>query len=150
MSVTVLGLYACSLDGYNTMAASDRTVLNPPANRSADDPALFLSALVDCSDDSIIGLDLDGHIRSWNRGAERIFGFSADEILGESLLRLVPADRVEEERRRLKEVRQGGVGRFEAVRLRKDGRSIEVSLTISPIKNIAGQIIGISCIQRDI
>jgi PAS domain S-box-containing protein len=110
----------------------------------------FLAAIVESSDDAIIGKDFESKVVSWNLGAERMFGYTAAEMLSEPITRLQSPDRPEEEARILEEVKRGRTRHYETARLRKDGRPIEVSLTVSPIKNAAGDIIGISSIARDI
>jgi PAS domain S-box-containing protein len=111
----------------------------------------LLAAIVESSDDAIIGKDLNGSITSWNKGAEKIFGYTAGEMLGTSILRLIPADRQEEEKRILEKIRQGeSVLHFETRRQTKDGRQIDVSVTASPIKGADGRAIGVSKVARDI
>ena len=110
----------------------------------------FLAAIVDSSDDAIIGKDLDSRVVSWNAGAEHLFGYTAAEMLGQPIMRLQSPDRPEEEARILEEVKRGGIRHYETVRIRKDGQPIDLSLTVSPIKNAPGDIIGISSIARDI
>jgi PAS domain S-box-containing protein len=113
--------------------------------------SLRLGAIVEYSDDAIIGKDLDGIITSWNRGAEKIFGFTAEEMVGTSIMRLIPADRREEEELILGKIKNGrSVKHFETLRQTKDGRLINVSITASPIKNAAGMPIGVSKVARDI
>ena len=113
--------------------------------------AYQLAAIVESSDDAIIGKDLDGKIRSWNAAAERIFGYTAREMVGQSVTLLIPRDRQTEERRILQTLRRGErIEHYETVRRRKDGAFIDVSLTVSPIKDAQGQIIGVSKIARDI
>lgn len=115
------------------------------------DTALHFAAIVESSDDAIISKDLTGIVRSWNRAAERIFGFSADEMIGQSIRTIIPADRQNEEDRVLEAVRGGHrVEHFETERRRKDGRLIPISLTVSPIRNASGVIVGASKIARDI
>ena len=110
-----------------------------------------LAAIVQSSDDAIVGKDLNGIIQSWNPGAERLFGYSAAEAVGQSITILIPLDRVHEERRVLDRIRSGlRVEPFETVRRRKDGTEIDVALTVSPIRNAAGLIVGASKIARDI
>jgi PAS domain S-box-containing protein len=110
-----------------------------------------LAAVVECSDDAIIGKDLDGTVNAWNRGAEKVFGYSASEMLGQAMLTLMPLDRLHEESDILRRIRSGeSVEHFETVRVRKDGRKIDVSVTISPIRNSGGVIVGASKIARDI
>jgi PAS domain S-box-containing protein len=110
-----------------------------------------LAAIVDNSDDAIIGKDLNSIITSWNHGAERIFGYTAEEMIGTSVMRLIPPDRQGEEEEILARLRRGErYDHFETVRITKNGRLLHVSLTISPIKDAAGVVIGASKIARDI
>jgi len=110
-----------------------------------------LAAIIASSDDAIIGKTLEGVITDWNPGAAAIFGYSAAEAIGRSMLFLFPPDRMEEERRLLASIRKGeAVGHFDTVRIRKDGSLVDVSVSSSPIKNGRGKIIGASTISRDI
>jgi PAS domain S-box-containing protein len=110
-----------------------------------------LAAVVDSSDDAIIGKDLNGTINAWNRGAQKVFGYTASEVIGKPTLILMPPERVNEESDILARIRQGeSVEHFETVRIRKDGRKIDVSVTISPIRDSGGVIVGASKIARDI
>lgn len=110
-----------------------------------------LKALVESSDDAIIAKDLDGIIQSWNRGAENLFGYKADETVGKPITLLIPEDRLAEEISILARIRQGErVDHYETVRRRKDGGLVHVSLTISPIVDATGNILGASKIARDI
>jgi PAS domain S-box-containing protein len=110
-----------------------------------------LAAIVDSSDDAIISKDVKGIILSWNRGAEQLFGYPAAEAIGRSIGMLFPPERLAEERRIFARIARGQrVHPFETVRLRKDGGRVDVSVTISPIRNRAGRIIGASKIARDI
>jgi PAS domain S-box-containing protein len=110
-----------------------------------------LGAIVASSDDAIVGKDLNSVITSWNSGAERIFGFTAEEMIGKSIMRLIPQDRREEEREILFRIRRGErIDHFETIRLAKDGRPLNVSVTISPIKDYSGRVVGASKIARDI
>jgi PAS domain S-box-containing protein len=119
--------------------------------RRAELASLRLAAIVEFSDDAIIGKDLNSIITSWNKGAERIFGYSASEMLGASIMRLIPADRRDEENHILGEIRRGkSVEHFETVRQTKDGRLIDVSVTASPVKDASGKSIGVSKVARDI
>ncbi|MBV9733066.1 MAG: MEKHLA domain-containing protein [Verrucomicrobia bacterium] len=109
----------------------------------------LLTAIVENSDDAVISKDLNGIVTSWNRGAERIFGYTADEMIGTSIRRIIPQDRQKEEDEILAHLRRGERrDHFETVRTTKDGRQIYVSLTISPIKDETGQVIGASKIAR--
>jgi PAS domain S-box-containing protein len=110
-----------------------------------------LAALVASSDDAIIGKDLNLIVTSWNFGAERIFGYTAEEMIGTSIMRLIPPDRLEEEKEILSRIRRGERSdHFETVRLAKDGRRLNLSMTISPIMDANGHVIGASKVARDI
>jgi PAS domain S-box-containing protein len=118
--------------------------------RKATQAALELAAIVEYSDEAIIGKTLDGVITSWNRGAEHVFGYSAAEIVGSPISVLVPAERAQEETAILEHLAKGEVERFDTVRRRKDGRHIDVSVTISPVRDAEGRVVGISKVARDI
>jgi PAS domain S-box-containing protein len=119
--------------------------------RLAEDAALRLVAIVESSDDAIVGKDLDGIITSWNGGAERVFGYMAEEIIGKPITILIPADYQKEEEAIIERIRRGQrVEHFETVRQRKHGSLIDLSMTISPVKNSQGKVIGASKIARDI
>jgi PAS domain S-box-containing protein len=110
-----------------------------------------LAAIVESSDDAIISKNLDGIVTSWNTGAQRVFGYTAAEAVGQPVTIVIPANRQSEEREILTRIRRGErIDHFETVRQRKDGSLIVVSLTVSPVKNAEGQIIGASKIARDI
>jgi PAS domain S-box-containing protein len=110
-----------------------------------------LAAIVESSDDAIISKDLDGIITSWNRGAKQLFGYTAQEVVGQPVTILMPPDRVDEEPAILKRIRRGeSVDHYQTVRRRKDGRLVNISLTISPIIDANGEVIGASKIARDI
>lgn len=110
-----------------------------------------LAAIVESSDDAIVSKDLSGIVKSWNRGAERLFGYTAEEMIGKPITLLIPAERTDEEATILSRV-QGGerVHHFDTVRRRKDGTRVQISLTVSPIRNAAGVITGASKIARDV
>ncbi len=111
----------------------------------------WLSSIIESADDAIISKSLDGIIMSWNRGAERIFGYTADEIIGKSVTILIPPDHIDEEPSILARIKAGErIEHYETVRARKDGSLVEISLTVSPIKTGGGTIIGASKIARDI
>jgi PAS domain S-box-containing protein len=115
------------------------------------DAQVWLAAIVDSSDDAIIGKRLDGTIVSWNAGAEHTFGYTAGEMIGESVLKLFPPDRYDEEKVIIAQLARGRrVAHFETVRIRKDGTPIDVSLSTSPIRDASGTIIGAAKIARDI
>jgi PAS domain S-box-containing protein len=115
------------------------------------DPTLRLAAIVESSDDAIVSKDLNGIITSWNRGAEQLFGYTADEAVGQSVTILIPTDRLSEEDMVLSRIRNGQrVEHFETIRRRKDGTPVAISLTVSPIRDAAGTIVGASKIARNI
>jgi two-component system, cell cycle sensor histidine kinase and response regulator CckA len=119
--------------------------------RHSDLVARRLAAIVDNSEDAIIGKDLNSIITSWNKGAERIFGYSAEEMIGTSIMRLIPLDRQAEEEETLSRIKRGDrYDHFDTIRVTKDGRQLHVSLTISPIKDANGYVVGASKIARDI
>lgn len=111
----------------------------------------WLSAIVESSDDAIIGVDLTGRVNSWNRGAEELYNFTAEEMVGQTLEQITPADRRSEVRELLHRVAQGEhIKTLETVRQRKDGACFDVSLTISPVYDLDGRVIGASKIDRDV
>ena len=110
----------------------------------------FLAAIVESSDDAVVGKDLESRVVSWNAGAERMFGYTAEEIIGQPINRLLSPERPEEEAQLLHDVRRGTIHHLETVRIHKHGHPIDVSLTVSPIRNARGQIIGMSSVARDI
>jgi PAS domain S-box-containing protein len=119
--------------------------------KRADLDAQRLASIVESSVDAIISKDLDGIILSWNRGAERLFGYSAGEVIGKPVTILIPEDRMNEEPEILERIRRGeSVEPYDTVRRRKDGSLIDISLTVSPLKDADGRIIGASKIARDI
>jgi PAS domain S-box-containing protein len=119
--------------------------------RQTEQQLSFLAAIVQSSDDAIVSKNLDGIITSWNKGAERVFGYTAEEAIGQPITIVIPQDRQDEERTILTRIRRGErIEHVETVRQRKHGSMIWVSLTISPVKNAEGKIIGASKTARDI
>jgi PAS domain S-box-containing protein len=111
----------------------------------------LLAAIVGSSDDAIVSKNLDGVITSWNKSAERVFGYTAEEAIGQRITLIVPPDRLHEEAMILERLRRGErVDHFETVRVRKDGATLDISLTISPVKDAAGHVVGASKVARDV
>jgi PAS domain S-box-containing protein len=140
----------------NVYQTGDRNVIqcnirDITERKRAEKTASRLAAIIESSDDAIIGEDLDGNIQSWNAGAEKIFGYSAAEMAGGPITPLLPAERLEEEHSILEKIKRGeSVPHLETVRVRKDGSRVEVSITVSPIKDSAGKVVGASKVARDI
>src|SRR5918992_865714 len=124
----------------------------PPAQpQDAAVAQAYLAAIVDSADDAILSKDINGVIRSCNRAAERLFGYTAAELIGRPVRILIPADRQAEEDHILARIRRGErVDHFETKRITKDGRLLDISLTVSPVRDSTGTIIGASKIARDI
>jgi PAS domain S-box-containing protein len=121
------------------------------ALRDSEQRLRWLASIVESSDDAIVSKNLDGVITSWNTGAERVFGYAAEEVIGQPITIVIPQDRQDEERTILTRIRRGErIDHFETVRQRKHGSLIVVSLTVSPVKNAEGKIVGASKIARDI
>jgi PAS domain S-box-containing protein len=126
-------------------------VTNPAKSIPAELQTAYLASIVDSTDDAIVGKDLNSIVTSWNAGAERIFGYTADEMVGTSIVRLIPRDRIMEEDQILSRIRAGDrIDHFETIRVTKYGKEIHVSVTVSAIKNARGEVVGASKIARDI
>ncbi len=119
--------------------------------KKAEEAVSRLAAIVESSTDAIIGKTLEGNIFSWNAGAERMYGYKAEEVIGRHISVIVPPERMGELNRNLDALRRGeSVGSYETVRVRKDGSLLSISLTISPLKDPAGRVTGFSAIARDV
>ncbi|HYC99861.1 MAG TPA: PAS domain S-box protein [Phycisphaerales bacterium] len=117
----------------------------------ADIASSRLAAIIESSDDAIVSKDLNGVIQSWNSGAQRIFGYTADEVVGRHISVLIPPERLSEEDEVLSRLRRGErIDHFETVRCAKDGRLLNISLTVSPVKDSEGRVVGASKVARDI
>ena len=140
--------------GFNLLGQVDffiGTVLDITESRLAEEKSARLSAIIDSSEDAIVSKTTEGIVTTWNSSAERTFGYTSEEMVGQSILKLIPPDRQEEETMILTKLRKGErVEHFETVRVTKYNQKINVSLTISPIKDAQGNIIGLSKIARDI
>jgi PAS domain S-box-containing protein len=133
-------------EGHYRMAVMDVT-----ERKRGEEALRLLAAIVESSDDGIIGMTLEGVITSWNRGAESVYGYSTQEMVGQVESRLAPPERSDEINLLLGKVGQGRqVTHFETERIAKDGRRLSMSLTLSPTRNIRGEIVGASTIARDI
>ncbi|HXW92180.1 MAG TPA: PAS domain S-box protein [Terriglobales bacterium] len=149
VALQVLGSIVC-LTALTLVIARSMNGLERERSR-AERVQLRSAAIVESSDDAIAGLDMNGTITDWNKGAERLFGYSANEAIGQNILFLSPADARDDAKGVLKKVWRGEVVRHhEAVRRRKDGTSVEISLTVSPIVDAEGRIVGAAGIARDI
>jgi PAS domain S-box-containing protein len=121
------------------------------SRKTAEQSARRLAAIVESSEDAILAKDLDGIITDWNQGAERLFGYTAEETIGRSVTMLIPLERQDEEPAILARIRRGErIEHYETIRRRKDGSLIEISLTVSPVKDGNGRVVGASKIARDI
>lgn len=123
----------------------------PGLRLKADKAIGLLAAIVDSSDDAIVSKTLEGIITSWNAGAERLFGYTANEAIGQHISLIIPANRAEEETLIIEKIRKGErIEHFDTVRVRKDNAELDISLTISPVRDATGKIVGASKIARDI
>ncbi len=138
-------------DESGTLTGTIRIARDVSGRKRADRALRRLAAIVESSDDAIVSKDLYGTVTSWNRAAAQMFGYTADEMIGESIRKLIPADRQSEEDDVLAAIRRGDkVDHFETTRRHKDGHLIPISLTVSPIRDGDGRVIGASKIARDI
>jgi PAS domain S-box-containing protein len=147
ISVTISPIRA--QDG--TIIGASKVARDVTELKKAERISAYLSAIIESSDDAIISKDLNGFITSWNRSAERIFGYKAEEVVGRHITIIIPAERMDEEDKILTTLKDGRrIEHFETVRRHRDGHPIYVSLTVSPIRDAAGHIIGASKVSRDI
>jgi PAS domain S-box-containing protein len=138
-------------DEHGKITGAINCLFDITERKRAEAAAMRLAAVVQSSHDAVAAKTLNGIITDWNQSAERIFGYKPKEIIGKSVLTLIPKDRQNEEREILRRIRRGeSLDHYETVRRRKDGQLIDVSLTISPIKNQKGETVGVSKIARDI
>ena len=138
-------------NGTDEPVAFEGFVTDVTERKRAEAASATLAAIVESSDDAIISKSLDGVITSWNKSAERMFGYTAAEAVGQPITMLIPPDRLDEEPRILERLKRGErVDHFETIRVRKDGSRLDISLTISPVKDADGRIIGASKVARDI
>jgi PAS domain S-box-containing protein len=139
-------------DEAGRLAGAVNTLVDITERKKAENAAQRLAAIVESSDDAIVSKDLNGIVMTWNPGAERLFGYTAEEAIGQPILMLViPPDRQSEEATILERIRRGErIDHYETIRRRKDGSLVDISLTVSPLRNADGTIIGASKIARDI
>jgi PAS domain S-box-containing protein len=138
-------------DSENRIVGGVNMLIDVTERKHAEAAAAQMAAIVESSDDAIISKDLNGILVSWNKGAEKLFGYTAAEAIGQSGMLLIPPDRSDEEPRIIERIRRGeGIDHFETVRRRKDGHEMDISLSVSPIRDKTGKIIGASKIARDI
>jgi PAS domain S-box-containing protein len=138
-------------DAAGRLVGAVNLLIDVSDRRDAERAAQQLSAIVESAQDAILAKDLNGVITSWNAGAQRLFGYTADEAIGKPITMLIPPDRLDEEPKILGRIRAGErVEHFDTVRRRKDGGLVEIELTISPIRDRMGQIVGASKVARDI
>ena len=117
--------------------------------KRAEQATRLLAAIVESSHDAIVSKNLNGVITSWNKGAERLFGYAAEEAVGQNITLIIPPERRDEERTIIEQITRGErVDHFETVRMRKDGSLLDVSLTISPMKDASGRAVGASKLAR--
>jgi len=138
-------------DASGTLIGAVNMLIDITDRKRADLHAQRLASIVESSDDAIVSKDLNGIITSWNGGAERLFGYRAEEVIGRPITILIPEDRIDEEPEIIGRVRRGErVDHYDTVRRRKDGSLVDISLTVSPLKDANGRIVGASKIARDI
>jgi PAS domain S-box-containing protein len=138
-------------DDSGTIVGASKIARDISDRRRAEESRYRLAALVDSADDAIISKNLDGIITSWNHGAQRLFGYEEEEIVGQSILRLIPENLCHEEDEILRKLRAGEkIEHYETTRMSKSGELREVSITISPIRNGKGEVVGASKIARDV
>jgi PAS domain S-box-containing protein len=141
------GQAVLNADGLDRL---DGAIFDVTEHRRAEIESLKLAAIVESSDDAIMSTELDGLITSWNKGAEALFGYTAEEMVGESISILAPEGQETEPLKNLAAVVKAGEGRFESTRRRKDGSLVDISVTVSAVRNAAGEIVSIAAIAQDI
>jgi PAS domain S-box-containing protein len=138
-------------DESGRLVGAVNMLVNLTERKQAKHIEQLLASIVESSDDAILSKDLNGIITTWNQGATRLLGYAAEEIIGKSITTLIPPERHDDEAGILERIRRGErIDHYETVRRRKDGTLVEVSLTVSPVKDAAGRVIGASKIARDI
>jgi PAS domain S-box-containing protein len=139
------------LDASGRLVGGVNMLVDITERKQVEYSAHLLAAVVESSDDAIVSKDLNGIVASWNRGAERLFGYTAEEMIGKSITIVIPSDRLHEEAEVLGRIRRGErIDHYETIRRRKDASLVDISLTVSPIRRADGKIVGASKIARDI
>jgi PAS domain S-box-containing protein len=147
----ILANTALIIDAENRPGLNATAITNTTEPQREEEASRRLAAIVESSDDAILSKDLNGIITSWNRGAEGLFGYQASEAIGQPVTMLIPPERLNEERDILGRIRRGErIEHYETVRVRKDGTAVDISLTVSPIVDRGGRVIGASKTARDI
>jgi len=147
---TLLAIWV-AVYGFYLASKKEKALAQSLAEQENQKPQIFLASIIDSTDDAVIGKSLTGEILSWNKGAERTYGYSSDEIIGQNISALIPDDRKSERDDFLSKIVRGeSIDHCETLRAKKDGTLINVSLAIAPIKNSKGDIVGASTIARDI
>ena len=150
-SLTVLSRWELTREQETHAAVVMEANIDITQAKEADRASNLLAAIVDSSDDAIVSKNLNGVITSWNKAAERVFGYSAEEAIGQHITLIIPPDRLAEETTILNRLRHGQrIDHFETIRMRKDGTLLDISLTISPVKDSSGHIVGASKVARDV
>ena len=150
-SITVSTRWVAERDARGNIASILESNRDISESKRAQEVQGRLAAIVESSEDAIVAKDLDGIIINWNKAAERIFGYAAEEAIGQHITLIVPPDRLDEEADILASLRRGErIDHFETVRKRKDGTLLDISVTISPVKDAQGRVIGASKVARDI
>ncbi|HUS00119.1 MAG TPA: PAS domain S-box protein [Chitinophagaceae bacterium] len=138
-------------DGNENIIGASKIARDITDLKSAEQKQAMLAAIVDSSDDAIVSKDLNGFITSWNQGAEKIFGYKQSEVIGKHITIIIPEDRLDEETLIITKIRNGErVSHFDTIRKAKDGKLINISVTVSPVKDKNGKVIGASKVARDI
>ena len=139
------------LDDTGGMLGAVNMLIDTTERHEAETNSAYLASIISSSDDAIVSKTLTGHVTSWNAGAERLFGYSAEEMIGQPIIRLIPPELRGEEDEILARLRSGQrIDHFDTTRVTKDGRRIDVSITVSPVRGPSGRLIGASKIARDI
>ncbi|MCW3474874.1 PAS domain S-box protein [Limobrevibacterium gyesilva] len=138
-------------DETGAVTGAVNTLVDITERKHGEELSQYFALIVESSNDAIVGKDLNGIITSWNQGAERLFGYAAEEVIGRPIMIVIPTERHDEEQEILTRIRRGErIDHYETVRQRKDGSHVEISLSVSPVRNAEGRIIGASKIARDI